>query len=170
MINPEKQDATPLLEPTGGPPAPSRASSSTSLRPLPRLLAACGLLAFALYSATTSSAPPLVSRPLVALDYGTFRGRRGLVDGVDSFLGIPFAQPPVGPLRYRRALVPPNPLDGVQDASSYGHSCAQVRVTNGQLGGIPSEVLDRVEAMPNFQVLHNDSEDVSISSPGLHPR
>ena len=43
--------------------------------------------------------------PVVSLDYATFEGASA--SGVDSFLGIPYAQSPVGNLRFRR---PQHPL------------------------------------------------------------
>ncbi len=50
---------------------------------------------------------------------------RGVVaDGVQRFLGLPYAQAPVGELRWR----PPRPVlawDGVRDAVSHGHACPQ---------------------------------------------
>ena len=45
--------------------------------------------------------------PVVSLNYATFEGNS--TGGVDSFLGIPYAQPPVGDLRFRRPK-PPLPL------------------------------------------------------------
>lgn len=48
---------------------------------------------------------------------GALRGRAD--SGVHAFLGIPFAQAPVGPLRWRPP-VPVEPWDGVRDATAYG--------------------------------------------------
>ena len=48
--------------------------------------------------------------PVVSLNYGTFEGAS--TGGVDSFLGVPYAQPPVDNLRFRRPN-PPLPLSGI---------------------------------------------------------
>jgi para-nitrobenzyl esterase len=44
--------------------------------------------------------------------------------GIDSFKGIPFAAPPVGPLRWQPPA-PSRPWPGTRDASHYGDACMQ---------------------------------------------
>src|SRR5512143_2119463 len=70
---------------------------------------------------TTSSNPPASSPAGVTVE--TRRGKlRGLrQDGALSFRGIPFAQPPVGDLRWR-APRPPLPWDEVRDATAPGNA------------------------------------------------
>ena len=41
-----------------------------------------------------------------------------------SFLGVPYAKPPIGELRFE-APQTPEPWSGVRDATKYGPSCAQ---------------------------------------------
>ena len=52
--------------------------------------------------------------PVVSLDYATFEGNSA--GGVESFLGMAYAQPPVGDLRFRRPQ-PPLHLPGVTPVS-----------------------------------------------------
>src|SRR5689334_18207127 len=52
---------------------------------------------------------------------GRVRGERD-ADGVLAFKGIPYAAPPLGPLRWR-APQPPAPWSGVRDASAFGAGC-----------------------------------------------
>ena len=57
---------------------------------------------------TTIFATRSHGHPVISLDYGKFRGDSA--GGVDGFLGIPYAQPPVGDLRFRRPKPPlPSP-------------------------------------------------------------
>ncbi|WP_076997790.1 carboxylesterase/lipase family protein [Variovorax sp. KK3] len=42
-----------------------------------------------------------------------------------SWKGVPFAKPPVGPLRWR-APMPPEPWSGVRQATAFGHACLQI--------------------------------------------
>lgn len=57
-----------------------------------------------------------LSTPLVDLGYARYQGSR-LDAGVDQYLGMRYAQPPLGNLRFR-APQDPLPLDGLQKASS----------------------------------------------------
>lgn len=58
----------------------------------------------------------------VATESGTVAG--SLADGILSWKGIPFAAPPVGPLRWR-APQPAAKWSGVRPATDYGHDCMQ---------------------------------------------
>ncbi|XP_023565017.1 carboxylesterase 3 isoform X2 [Octodon degus] len=84
---------------------------------------ACLLLAF------PSTAPePQTSQPEVDTPLGYVQGRQVGVKGTDRlvnvFLGIPFAQPPLGPLRFSAPL-PAQPWEGVRYASTDPPMCMQ---------------------------------------------
>ncbi|KAH6916593.1 carotenoid ester lipase [Coprinopsis sp. MPI-PUGE-AT-0042] len=65
----------------------------------------------------------LAQNPTVRLDQATVTGTR--LDGtIDKFLGIPFAQPPVGDLRFRLPAKI-NSYNESFDATQYGFSCIQ---------------------------------------------
>jgi len=85
--------------------------------PLFGLLAGALILAFA----PLASSPAWAS-PIVATQLGPVRGLA--VDGGSAFRKIPFAQPPVGDLRWRRPA-PPTAWKGVRDATSFSLPCAQ---------------------------------------------
>ncbi|KAI9463333.1 alpha/beta-hydrolase [Lactarius psammicola] len=66
----------------------------------------------------------LVASPLlINLSSGTFRGLT--VNGIDRWLGIPYAQPPVGPLRFKAPLAISRPAPGIQDAVHLSRACPQ---------------------------------------------
>jgi len=90
----------------------------------------------------SSVAMVVVAPPIGAVGYGsqsphlalarTVDGwlRGNSAHGVDSFLGVPYAAPPVGDLRWR----PPQPLipwNGLRRATTYGNRCPQLESTNG---------------------------------------
>ncbi|ATY63881.1 type B [Cordyceps militaris] len=98
------------------------------LRQLACIAAAFGP-AFALPADTADCAS--TGAPLVRLDYATYRGTRVAGGAVDQFLGVRFARPPLGDLRWR-APQEPSFEDKVQDASKnllltelrkFGHLC-----------------------------------------------
>nr|XP_032511188.1 juvenile hormone esterase-like [Danaus plexippus plexippus] len=65
--------------------------------------------------------------PILDLKEGKVRGRiRKLDNGKEfySFKGIPYAQPPVGSLRFKAPL-PPKPWSHVLDAAEHGATCPQ---------------------------------------------
>jgi para-nitrobenzyl esterase len=58
-------------------------------------------------------------------------------DGVVSFKGIPFAAPPVGPLRWRSPQ-PVKPWSGVKQTSSFAPGCMQNAGQAGRFGAPPA--------------------------------
>jgi len=58
--------------------------------------------------------------PSVVLDHGTFIGKR--FERTNAYLGILYAQPPVGNLRFRQAVAP-EPYSGTYNASEFGDVC-----------------------------------------------
>jgi para-nitrobenzyl esterase len=99
----------------------------------PRTLSAVSLSRYALPSAAALLLLAAVSgallqgqtgaRPRVTLVSGTLEGVQG-EGSAAVFKGVPFAQPPVGPLRWHEP-VPVKPWIGVRDASAFGGTCAQ---------------------------------------------
>jgi len=87
------------------------------LRPLPRRCLALYLL---LAAVTTMAAE---SGPIVAVSGGRIQGEM-LSGGGAVFKGIPYAQAPVGPLRWREPL-PVKPWPDLRAALSFGPACAQ---------------------------------------------
>lgn len=59
-------------------------------------------------------------------------------DGVHRFLGLPFAQPPVGELRWQPPRTPAR-WDGVRDATKFGNAAIQTANTGFDVGAPPSE-------------------------------
>src|SRR5436190_24342851 len=62
-------------------------------------------------------------QPTAGVAAGQLRGEL-LASGGAAFEGIPYAQPPVGPLRWHEPA-PATPWTGVRDATSFGAFCPQ---------------------------------------------
>ena len=65
--------------------------------------------------------------PVVRTEQGDVRGL--VRDGMVVYYNLPFASPPVGPLRWRPPQAP-QPWSGVRDATQFGHACAQEKVAD----------------------------------------
>jgi para-nitrobenzyl esterase len=88
--------------------------------------AACGFaLLVALFCNGAVPATTADSGPTVSVTGGELQGRFLADPGGAVFLGIPFAQPPVGNLRWRQPM-PVKLWSGVRDALTYGSPCAQL--------------------------------------------
>ncbi len=72
--------------------------------------------------ALTLSSSPAWAQPEVKVQTGTLRGLDE--NGVEAFLGVPYAQPPVGPLRWH-APAAPKPWQNVRDATRLAPACLQ---------------------------------------------
>lgn len=66
----------------------------------------------------------------IALRTGTFRGVAVTANGTEKWLGIPFAQPPVGSLRFKAPVPITQPSRTLKDASAFGNACPQVPAAN----------------------------------------
>ena len=74
-------------------------------------------------AAEAAIATPAPERPIVTIAQGTLAGRVD-AQGVGSFKGIPFAQPPVGNRRWAAPGAAPG-WKGVRDAGRFGANCIQ---------------------------------------------
>jgi para-nitrobenzyl esterase len=77
---------------------------------------------------------PEVPEPVVRTAAGAVRGRRE--DGLAVFRGIPFAEPPVGGLRFA-APRPARPWDGIREAYAFGPPPPQDLGIAGPAGALP---------------------------------
>jgi carboxylesterase type B len=93
--------------------------------------------------------------PTVNLEYATVIGSS--LAGIDSFKGIPYAQPPVGNLR----LKPPQPITsnlGTVVATGIPRACPQF-LTSTNSSSIPSDVLTELTDTGFFQAFSDAGED-----------
>lgn len=77
---------------------------------------------------------PVTTPAQVTIEQGALEGVR--VDGIQEFLGIPYAEPPIGDLRWRPPVAPKR-WEGLREATQFGPACAQV-TTLGVFAGPPN--------------------------------
>ncbi|KAF5315218.1 hypothetical protein D9619_007256 [Psilocybe cf. subviscida] len=102
------------------------------------MIVANAFLAIALHAIYAVAFP--LSGPTVALDGASAVGVNS--GAVQKFLGIPFAQPPVGNLRFRLPQPISYPNGTVYDATEYGLSCIQQTVQLPLVSGLVAEAAD----------------------------
>ncbi|PIL33996.1 hypothetical protein GSI_03704 [Ganoderma sinense ZZ0214-1] len=87
------------------------------------------------------------TQPSVTLDNATVVGVANETTGTNQFLGIPFAQPPVGDLRLRLPQ-PVAPYSGTINATAFGNQCIQQTQPNTTLpSGLPSAAAQFLSGM-----------------------
>ena len=64
--------------------------------------------------------------PVVSLTSGNFLGQTSAINRTDRWLGIPYAEPPVGSLRFKAPVAITKPSQSVQSATEFGNACPQV--------------------------------------------
>jgi carboxylesterase type B len=115
-------------------------------------------LCIALIYSTAVLAVPIEDRaaaPTVKIQNGTVIG--STLAGVDSFKGIPFAEPPTG----TRRLKPPQTVSaafGTITATAAAPACPQF-VSQVDTTDIPSDVLGELADTPLVQKVLNENED-----------
>ncbi len=119
--------------------APAEAAAGAASSPTTRQGNVKKTLAVAWLCAALSlllSAPSL--RAQVRVESGLLRGTSA--DGVEAFLGVPYAAPPVGELRWRAPRPAPH-WQGTRAATAYGHDCMQTPFPSdaAPLGTEPAE-------------------------------
>ena len=125
-------------------------------------------------SAWTIASAETASAPQVKLDTGAIEG---VTEGtVASFKGIPFAAPPVGPLRWK-APESAASWTGGRPAKAFGAACPQPQVTNedwAQVGPTSEDCLflnvytpaERHKRLPVMVFIHGGA--FSLGSAGVH--
>ncbi|XP_077986920.1 cholinesterase-like [Glandiceps talaboti] len=98
---------------------------------------ACVLCAVIFFLQTGKYYVSCVHDPVVTVSHGKLRGIRTEVVGkkVDAFLGIPYAEPPVGDRRFKVTEKCQTSWNGVRNATNFGHACWQAVDNNS--GGFP---------------------------------
>ena len=96
------------------------------------------LIALAVIVAASKVLPAAIPDP-VRTDAGLISGT--IQEGVRAYKGIPFAAPPVGPLRFKDPQ-PVGKWEGVRKADQYGNVCVQPRQPNRKPNNVSVDLPD----------------------------
>lgn len=100
------------------------------------------LLLAAFLSFTTSSIALTVNganAPVATVKNGTYVGRYAAQWNTDYFLGMPYAQPPTGPLRFHVPVSLNSSWSGSKNATEYGPECIGYGLDTESQGNYVSE-------------------------------
>ncbi|KAK7994249.1 hypothetical protein PG991_015837 [Apiospora marii] len=102
-------------------------------------MAKSSLVAVSLLASLACARPACDSKPVATVQNGSYYGVLNPTYNQDNFLGIPYAQPPTGDLRFRA----PQPLneswDGLRNATEYSPQCFGYGSDTWALGNYVSE-------------------------------
>jgi carboxylesterase type B len=98
------------------------------MKRVPVIAAAAGTLLALLLPATAQAAPAGNRALVVRTERGWVQGQAA--EGTDQWLGIPYAAPPTGVLRWAAPQPAPR-WAGIRPATGYGGRCAQMASGNG---------------------------------------
>jgi para-nitrobenzyl esterase len=101
----------------------------------------CIVAVAALFALVVAGASAAAKPPVVKTDTGKVRGKLSTDGQVRVFLGIPYAAPPVGKMRWQ----PPQPAEkwhGVRDVTEFGHRCIQTNVFQDMIFRDPGQSED----------------------------
>lgn len=128
-----------------------------------RTAIACSLLAGTTMACAqagggVSSASAISAATPVKTKLGLVRGAPAKVAGVMVYKGIPFAQAPVGPLRFREAQ-PAKPWSGVLDGTKWGNTCIQPPAPTRAIG------VNQATDMPDSPKMSEDCLNLNVWVP-----
>ncbi|KAH9060190.1 carotenoid ester lipase precursor [Lactarius vividus] len=102
------------------------------------------LFAICAAAVTVLATTPTYSGPIVTLDRGSFVGTTA--NSTNKFLGIPFAKPPIGDLRFRLPQAF-GPYVGRHNATAFGLSCPQQAAPLAVPDGLPPQTLQFLSSL-----------------------
>jgi len=105
--------------------------------------------------ASASMAQAAFDKP-VKTAQGLVAGTAGLKPGVTVFKGIPFAEPPVGKLRFMSAVPVKTSWKGVRDGSKWGNTCVQPPAPTRAMG------VNQATDMPDSPKISEDCLNLAV--------
>ncbi|KAH9475727.1 Lipase 3 [Psilocybe cubensis] len=125
------------------------------------------LFALASFGKASPAPPTVTSGPVVKLNYGSFQGQ--VSGNVETFLGMPFAAPPIGNLRFAPPQ-PPVKFKGIRQASNFGAACFQQSTNASALGPLAAIINELIaNGSPGPAVVSEDCLFINVVKPANIP-